>query len=432
MGVRGRFLLVAGLASAFAPAASAAVPRLLTVGYRTPAALHGLRVMQRIPALRTAEVRVANERVAARLRSRPGIRFVQRVVPRTRFGSEVSLSALAVPEWQWTAAHENLVPSWVQAAAANVTIAVVDTGADLTVPSLAAKAPITWNVTTSSPAVSDQVGHGTFVASLAAGSVSTPDAMQGFGGAAKLMIVQANRGGTGFSDVDEADAIVWATDHGANIINLSLGGTQTSVVEQSAVQYAMSKGVLLVAAAGNSAQNGNPTMYPAALIGRNGLVVGAADAGGARAPFSSTGSYVDLLAPGVDVLGALASGISSGFFTPTSTPGAVGSYGYGSGTSYSAPEVAGAAALVMGANPSLGAAGAAQTLEATASGAGVWTNDLAFGDLNVAAAVQRATGGPAPALAPPPQPVKPKQAKPKKNATTQPAGKKRPAIQRPG
>ncbi|HEX3806271.1 MAG TPA: S8 family serine peptidase [Gaiellaceae bacterium] len=433
MGVRGRFLLVAGLASAFAPAASAAAPRLVTVGYRTPGALHGLRVVRRIPALRTAEVRVANERVAVRLRSRPGIRFVQRLVPRTRSGSPVfAQGTLAVPEWQFAAAHEDLVPSWVQQAAANVTIAVVDTGADLNVPSLAAKAPITWNVTTNSAAVSDQVGHGTFVASLAAGSISTPNAMQGFGGAAKLMIVQANRGGTGFSDVDEANAIVWATDHGANIINLSLGGTQTSVVERSAVQYAMSKGVLLVAAAGNSAQEGNPTVYPAALIGRSGLVVGAADEGGARASFSTTGSYVDLLAPGVDVLGALANGVSSTLFAPASTPGAFGSYGYGSGTSYAAPEIAGAAALVLAANPSLSATAVAQTLEATASGSGTWTNALAFGDVNVAAAVQRALGGAAPTLVQPPILVKPKQAKPKKNATTEPAGKKRSSIQRPG
>jgi subtilisin family serine protease len=235
--------------------------------------------------------------------------------------------------------------------------------------------------------------------------------MSGFGGDARLMIVQANRGGTGFSDVDEATAIVWAVDHGANIVNLSLGGTQTSQVERSAVDYASQHGVLLVAAAGNSAQQGNPTVYPAALVGDSGLVVGASDQAGARAPFSTTGSYVDVLAPGVDVLGALASGISSVSFTPVATPGSNGTYGFGTGTSYAAPEVAGAAALVWAANPHLDAAGVAATLEATAASQGAWTNDLAFGTIDVAAAVQHAMAATAPTVSRPVVAAKPKAQK---------------------
>ena len=396
----------------------AAGGRLVSVGYTAPSALHGLRVVQRIPALHTAEVRVANVRGERQLRARPGIRFVQGVRARVDSGgpSFSTSSALAVPEWQWTAAHADAVPSWVTAAASSITIAVIDTGADTTAPSIAAKNPITYNVVTSSPVVHDSVGHGTFVASLAAGSVSDPSGMSGFGGNARLMIVQANRGGTGFSDLDEASAIVWAVDNHANIINLSLGGAQTSDTERSAIDYAESHGVLVVAAAGNSGQQGNPVTYPAALLGKDGLVVGASAPDGTRAPFSTTGPYVDLLAPGVDVLGALASGIPSGFFSPISTPGATGSYATGSGTSYSAPEVAGAAALVWAANPSLDAAGVAATIEATASSQGSWTTNLAFGTLNVAAAVARATGGPAPAVAVPlaaPKPVIAKKAKPR-------------------
>jgi subtilisin family serine protease len=232
--------------------------------------------------------------------------------------------------------------------------------------------------------------------------------MSGFGGDARLMIVQANRGGTGFSDADEANAIVWAVDHGANIVNLSLGGTQTSQVERSAIDYAAQHGVLLVAAAGNSAQQGNPTVYPAALVGDSGLVVGASDAAGVRASFSTTGSYVDVLAPGVDVLGALASGASSASFTPVATPGSNGTYGFGTGTSYASPEVAGAAALVWAANPKLDAAGVAATLEATAAGHGAWTNDLAFGTIDVAAAVQHAASAAAPTVSRPVVVTKPK------------------------
>ena len=392
----------AALALSCAPAATAhaRAHALVSVGYRTPSALHGLRVVERVPALHVAEVRVAGPGAEAQLRRRPGIRFVQDVRARTRSGTpsfQISASA-ALQEWQWAASGENDVPAWVQQAASRVTIAVVDTGADLTVPAFAGRTVTSWNVVTGSPAVSDDVGHGTFVASLAAGSISTPNGMLGFGGDAQLMVVQANsHGSTGFTDVDEAHAIVWAVDHGANIVNLSIGGSQTSATERAAVQYALSRGVLLVAAAGNSALAGNPLVYPAALIGRNGLVVGAADSAGRRASFSTTGSYVDLLAPGVGVLGALPSGISTGsLFLAAVTPGANGSYGLGTGTSYAAPEVAGAAALVMAANPSLSAAQVAATLDGSASGGGHWTTDRAFGNLDVAAAVQRALGAPAP------------------------------------
>jgi subtilisin family serine protease len=401
----------------------ASADRTVSVGYRTPAALHGLRVVSRVPALRTAAVRVTNRRAEQALRSRPGIRYVQRSVSRAQAAapSMALTSTLTVPEWQWSAVHADLVPAWVQQAARSITIAVIDTGADILAPSLAAKSPVTWNVTTGSSTVHDSVGHGTFVASLAGGTTSDPNGMSGFGGDARLMIVQANRGGTGFSDLDEANAIVWAVDHGANIINLSLGGTQTSLVERNAIDYATQHGVLLVAAAGNSAEQGNPTVYPAALIGRAGLVVGASNASGARAPFSTTGTYVDVLAPGVDVLGALASGISSTFFSPVATPGSNGAYGYGSGTSYAAPEAAGAAALVWAANPKLDAAGVAATLEATAASQGAWTKELAFGTIDVAAAVLRATGGSPPTVSRPVIAAKPK---PQKAAKVRAAAKK--------
>ncbi len=279
-------------------------------------------------------------------------------------------------EWQTAAAHLDQVPGAVLDGASAVTIAVVDTGADVSSPALASRHPLTYNVTNGSSAVDDTIGHGTFVASLAAG----------FGGQAQLMVVQANRGAT-FSDVDEAAGIVWAVDHGARIVNLSLSGSQTSSTERAAVRYATKMGVLLVAAAGNGAQSGNRASYPAALLGKEGLVVGASTATAARASFSTTGRYVDLLAPGVGVLGALAAGAPNTLFAPA--PGTAG-YGVGSGTSYAAPEVAGAAALVWAANPLLSAASVASILTSTASAHGAWSTDLGYGTLDVGAAVTKA------------------------------------------
>jgi subtilisin family serine protease len=87
------------------------------------------------------------------------------------------------------------------------------------------------------------------------------------------------------------------------------------------------------------------------------------------------------------------------------TPGATGSYGFGSGTSYAAPEVAGAAALVWAANPSLDAAGVAATIEATASSHGRWTRELAFGNVDVAAAVYRAASRPPAQVTKKPRPL---------------------------
>jgi subtilisin family serine protease len=417
--MKGRSCVAAAVAALYVvPIASA--DRVVSVGYSTPAALQGLNVLSRVAPLQTAEVRLSGARAERALRTRPGIRFVQRTVSRANMGapSIPPVNAISVPEWQWTASHADLVPAWVREAARGITIAVIDTGADVLAPSLAAKSPATWNVVGNSSAVHDAVGHGTFVASLAGGAVSDPSGMSGFGGEAQLMIVQANRGGTGFTDIDEANAIVYAVEHGANIINLSLGGAQTSLVEQYAIDLATQRGVLIVAAAGNSAEQGNPTVYPAALLGKAGLVVGASNAGGGRASFSTTGSYVDLLAPGVDVLGALASGIPTGFFTPVSTPGANGTYGYGTGTSYAAPEVAGAAALVWAANPKLGAAGVAATLEATAAGQGIWKKDTAFGAVDIAGAVLRAAGGTPPTVTQPVLTTKPKAQKAKTRAAT--------------
>jgi subtilisin family serine protease len=409
---------VLALALAWTPGAPGA--RLVSVGYRTPAALHGLNVVQRLPGLRIAEVRVQSRRAERALRARPGIRFVQRVVPRVETGRAIlpTVPNTTVPEWQWAAMHADQVPLSVLQQAAGVTIAVIDTGADITVPIIAAKHPITYNAANGAQLVTDAVGHGTFVASLAGGATSDPSGMTGFGGEAQLMIVQANRGGNGFSDADEASAIVWAVDHGAKILNLSFGGSQTSLVERSAIDYAISHGVLLVAAAGNDGQGGSPAFYPAALIGRQGLVVGASTARGGRAPFSTTGSYVDVLAPGVNVLGALGGGIPRDTFAPAWTPGATGSYGFGSGTSYAAPEVAGAAALVWGANSTLDAAGVAAVIEASASGRGRWTKELAFGTVDAAAAVRYASGGVPPLVTPTFAPILPAQARVSKAKTT--------------
>jgi subtilisin family serine protease len=383
------------LALLLTPATLATRP--VSIGYDGPAALRGLHVRAVVPSLHVAEVSAAD---LPALRSRPGIRWVHTTVRRRHLGSSLvsARRGATVAEWEFTATRADLVPASVQHAAARITIAVVDTGADLTAPDIAAKAPTTFNVVSGASHVFDLTGHGTFVASVAAGSDAGGGALHGFGGDAKLMIVQANRGADVFDDVDEAAGIVWAVDHGAQIVNLSIGGAQTSPVERAAIRYAASHGVLLVAAAGNTGLGGNVRSYPAALIGAHGLAVGSTTASGRRAAFSTVAQYVSIAAPGVRVLGATTAAASTRVY-PRAPIGADGLYAYGTGTSYSAPQVSGAAALVWAANPSLTADGVVRILEQAASGHGRWNPRTGYGVLDVATAVARALGVPAPTRA---------------------------------
>lgn len=281
------------------------------------------------------------------------------------------IASVAVGGWQLGSVDEQSVPPAVLQASASVRIAVIDTGADVSVPELAARNPLTWDARTNATNVHDTNGHGTFVASVAAA----------YGGDAKLLVLKAGDNGS-FTDAAEAAAIRYAVAHGAKIINLSVGGTTTSKTERAAIRFAIARGALVVAAAGNEHGLGDPVEYPAALlqpVGSNGaaaagLVVAASSPDGARASFSNTGSWISLAAPGVGVYGALLDH----------------RYGYGSGTSFAAPQVAGAAALVWAADPRLTARQVAELLEQTADGDGVWTPALGWGVIDVGAAVARA------------------------------------------
>ena len=229
-----------------------------------------------------------------------------------------------------------------------VTIAVVDTGANVRVPDLVTKRLVTYDVRTHGRDVSDPNGHGTKVASLIARA----------NGDARLLIIRAGSSSGAFSDASEAAAIRYAVVHGARIVNLSLGGPRRSGVERSAIRFAIANGALIVAAAGDD--YANRPEYPAALLGSAGLAVAAVSPSGARELFSNTGPWVSVAAPGED------------------------------GTSFAAPLVSAAAAQVWHANPALTARQVVRLLQETASGNGVRTDALGFGVIDVASAVARA------------------------------------------
>ena len=341
--------------------------------------------------------------------SASGIDFVQAPVPRRHF-VEPGLAPAAVPggsyQWQYALTGADRVPDRVARAAAGVRVAIVDSGADLSAPDLEAKRPLTYNAVNNSRDVADPVGHGTFVASLAAGSASNGEGMAGVAGEAQLTTIKASMEGR-FTDFEVAAAIAYAVDTGAKVVNLSVGGTKSSQTERRAIEYAFAKDVLLVAAAGNEALKGNPVEYPAAHLqpvgsngaGGYGLSVGASTSTGARAEFSNHGSYISLAAPGEEVFGAISKDSSPLDYPRVKLPGsAKGLYGYSSGTSFAAPQVAGAAALVWAANRALSSRQVADILKQTASGGGGWNPELGYGVINVAAAVEVAGNTPAVSL----------------------------------
>lgn len=206
-----------------------------------------------------------------------------------------------------------------------VRVAVLDTGVSLSHPDLAAKIVANKNFS-SSTTVDDVNGHGSHVAGIAAAVTNNGIGVAGVGYNVDIMNVKVlGDGGSGTYGAI-ANGIIWAADNGANVINLSLGGTLASSTLESAVDYAWSKGCVVVAAAGNNASSA--PFYPAYYA--NAMAVAATTDLDRLASFSDYGDWVDVAAPGISIYSTIPGG-----------------YGYMSGTSMASPYVAGLAALLF-------------------------------------------------------------------------------------
>ena len=265
-----------------------------------------------------------------------------------------------------------------------IRIAIVDTGVDLDHPDLAPRIVTGKDFVNGDGSPDDDAGHGTMVAGIAA---ATPNNGFGIAGAAwdasiiPVKVLDATGEGT---DAEVASGISWAADQGAAVINLSLGGPGDSPVLQQAVQYALAKDALVVAAAGNSASS-EPS-YPAAYPGV--LAVASTDDAGESSSFSNHAPWVDLAAPGEEIF--------------STVPGDRGTdrYATGSGTSFASPLVTGIAALVRAVNPGWSQTQVASRLEASARDLGPRGIDDSYGHglVDAAAALGAARQ---PALPPP-------------------------------
>lgn len=266
-------------------------------------------------------------------------------------------------QWALSPAATSFRGAWTTTKGGGVTVAVVDSGVRATHQDLAgAVSGGTDLVTNGGDGTNDQNGHGTHVAAIVAARLNGKG-IAGAAPAARIMPVRVLDGsGSGYSS-DVAEGIIYAADHGARVINLSLGGSSPSQGTRTAIQYAIGKGAVVVAAAGNSGQSGNTPLYPAAFP--EPIAVAAVDSSLRRAAFSNSGAYVDVAAPGDSIVSAWGSGDAH--------------YAWASGTSMAAPHVSAAAALVLAAHPSYTPAQVRERIETTARDLGPSGRDDQYG-----------------------------------------------------
>jgi thermitase len=224
-----------------------------------------------------------------------------------------------------------------------VVIAVIDTGVDMTHPDLTAKMVSTGHdFANDDDDATDDHWHGTHVAGIAAADTGNSVGIAGVAWNCKILPIKVTDAtGDGYYSW-MIDAITWATDHGADVINLSMGGDYADPDLERACKYAFDHGVVIVAAVGN---NGTSVLYPAAYDDYV-LAVAATDADDQVAVFSNPGPEVDVAAPGLYILGPAPQWYVGAEYLP---------YLFASGTSMAAPQVAGMAALIKSLKPGLGA-----------------------------------------------------------------------------
>lgn len=281
---------------------------------------------------------------------------------------------------------------WLQAIDANpatapgpgVPIAVIDGAVDQAQPAFANRANTTY---LNSPTLDGPDDfHATSVAALAA--ASGPNGYTGVYPQAVLELWDAGRGENGIDGGSAATGIVTAAQHCPAVLNLSFGGSEPSPDVEAAILRAVRAGCLVVAAAGNSGLDGDPQTYPASYP--HVFTVAATDEQGDPETFSSSGPWVDVAAPGVDITAPV----------PTSTDPSGFSGGL-AGTSFSAPLVSAAAAWIWTVRPTLGASQVAELLRESAHPVGDERFDTktGYGVIDVAAALALPT--------PPPDPGEP-------------------------
>lgn len=279
------------------------------------------------------------------------------------------------PYWnnQWGPEDIYCPQAWeIERGSQNVLVAVIDTGVDYTHPDLSGRVVLGYDYVNNDNDPRDDHYHGTHCAGIIGAGINNGVGIAGVSNCKILAIKALDSSGSGYYSWI-ASAIAYAADNGARAISMSLGGTSDSSVLKDACQYAYSKGVLIIAAAGNSGPSDNTVLYPAKYD--TVVAVSALSQGDTIAYFSSRGPEVELAAPG--------DGIYS------TVPGGYRSL---SGTSMACPHVSGVAGLVFSHNPGLSGTAVRQILTSTAEDLGSSGRDnlYGYGKVHALAAVEAA------------------------------------------
>jgi len=228
---------------------------------------------------------------------------------------------------QWAITKTMAPQAWeVTSGANNVVIAVLDTGIDKQQEDLVGKVIAEVNFT-DSPTSEDVYGHGTHIAGIIAAAANNGMGIAGLAYNCSLMNVKVADDRGRFDNAVAARGVIWAVDHGAQVINMALESTEPSSCLEEAINYAWNHGAVVIAAAGNLM--GDKVVYPAYYS--NCIAVAATDSNDYVVSWSSHGDWVDVAAPGVDIYSTL--------------PG--NKYGNKSGTSMAAAHVSGLAGLLF-------------------------------------------------------------------------------------
>ncbi|WP_163870528.1 S8 family serine peptidase [Myxococcus eversor] len=302
------------------------------------------------------------------------------------------------PEYtrQWNLKMIDMPKAWERSRGKGVVVAVLDTGIAYEdhddfkqVPDLkGVKFVPGYDFVNDDEHANDDHGHGTHVAGTIAQATNNGEGVAGVAFEATLMPVKVLNHFGGGTTADIADAIRFAADKGANVINMSLGGGGYSQVMANAVEYARKKGVTVVAAAGNGgrARVEFPAAYPGAVA------VSAVGPDGSLAPYSSYGKELDIAAPGGDKRKGDEGGILQNTIDPRDPSRSV--YASYQGTSMATPHVAAVAAMLYAA----GAKTPDAVEKALYAGAAkvadqAWTEQYGHGLLNAEASLASLGGG---------------------------------------